>query len=175
MAKTTKTSKAAKAPAKASKATAKKATKATKATKAPAKAAKATATKAGAKTGGSRKRLSPDAAAHLARVGTLIEEVTERLEHLHARYDELDDIEPDVGAGEDEGGASFDAGLVERDQIRAMIADEEVLMQRLDNAKDRVAAGTWRTCRVCGGDIGEARLEALPSTDLCVSCKAAGH
>jgi DnaK suppressor protein len=171
MAKTTKTSgKAAKAPAKASKAPAKKAAKATKApAKAPAKAAKAT------KAGGTRKRLSPDAAAHLERVGALIEDVTERLVHLHARYDELDDIEPDVGAGEDEGGASFDAGLVERDQIRAMMADEEVLMQRLHNAKERVAAGTWRTCRVCGGDIGEARLEALPSTDLCVSCKAAGH
>jgi DnaK suppressor protein len=174
MAKTTKTSaKATKAPAKATKASkgAAKAgaKKAAKAAKAPAKAAKS-ASKAGG-----RKRVSPDAAAHLERVDALIEEVTERLEHLHARYDELDDIEPDVGAGEDEGGASFDAGLVERDQIRAMIADEEVLMQRLHGAKDRVAAGTWQTCRVCGGEIGDARLEALPSTDLCVSCKAAGH
>jgi DnaK suppressor protein len=173
MAKTTKTTgKAAKAPAKAAKATkgaAKKAAKATKATKA------AKAAKGAARARGSRKRGAADATAHLERVDALMEEVAERLEHLHARYDELDDIEPDVGAGEDEGGASFDAGLVERDQIRAMIADEEVLMQRLDHAKERVAAGTWRTCRVCGNEIGDARLEALPSTDLCVSCKAAGH
>lgn len=141
---------------------------------------KATAKAAGRTTrnateGAGRKRLARGGPQQLRRVEALAEEVAGRLVQLQARYSELDEIEPDVGAGEDEGGASFDPGLVERDQIRSMIADDELLLRRLREAAERVHAGTWRTCRVCQGDIGEARLEVLPGTDLCVSCKAAGH
>ena len=31
------------------------------------------------------------------------------------------------------------------------------------------------TCRVCGGEVPEERLDALPWTTLCVRCKADGH
>jgi DnaK suppressor protein len=37
----------------------------------------------------------------------------------------------------------------------------------------RMDAGEWAICSACGEDILAARLEALPTTELCVSCAEA--
>lgn len=74
-----------------------------------------------------------------------------------------------------EEGGDPDGGVVERDRIRARIADTEERLRQLDHAETALAEGTYGTCRVCGSQIPEERLEALPTTALCVSCKAAGH
>jgi RNA polymerase-binding protein DksA len=37
----------------------------------------------------------------------------------------------------------------------------------------RMDAGEWGACADCGADIQEARLEAIPTATLCVSCAEA--
>lgn len=59
---------------------------------------------------------------------------------------------------------SKDIGL--RDRGRVQLA-------RIDEALDCVAKGTYGICQHCGGNIPEARLEALPATTLCVQCQEA--
>ncbi|HEV8249921.1 MAG TPA: TraR/DksA C4-type zinc finger protein [Gaiellaceae bacterium] len=44
----------------------------------------------------------------------------------------------------------------------------ENVLRLIDEALARIEAGTYGTCRVCGRDIGEERLEARPWTDLCI-------
>lgn len=47
-----------------------------------------------------------------------------------------------------------------------------MLAQRLEQvtaALDRLDAGTYGTCRVCGEGISQDRLEALPTTTLCLA------
>ena len=93
---------------------------------------------------------------------------------MQASYDELDPEEAasDVGAGEDEGGSEGDLTRFERDRLRARILEEERFLVVIDAAVERAAGKGWRNCAKCGNPIGDARLEALPATDLCVVCKA---
>jgi hypothetical protein len=43
-------------------------------------------------------------------------------------------------------------------------------IEEIDAALDRIGRGTYGACTACGGEIGAARLEALPATALCVDC-----
>ncbi|GAA0906388.1 hypothetical protein GCM10009559_74770 [Pseudonocardia zijingensis] len=40
----------------------------------------------------------------------------------------------------------------------------------LDRAEERLADGGYGRCARCGDDIAEARLEALPAAETCISC-----
>jgi RNA polymerase-binding transcription factor DksA len=51
---------------------------------------------------------------------------------------------------------------------------EEVTLERLkavEEALERIAAGSFGLCTSCGGKIAAERLEALPWTNLCIDCK----
>lgn len=74
-----------------------------------------------------------------------------------------------------EEGGDPDGGVVERDRVRARIADTQEHLRQVDRAEAAIEEGTYGTCRVCEGEVPEERLEALPWTTLCVQCKAAGH
>lgn len=95
-----------------------------------------------------------------------------RLAILQRGHDELIEAGDDVGAGEDEGGSEADGSFVERDRLRAQIAEERGVLESVDAALDRTKARTWQQCGSCGGRIGAERLEALPTAQLCVTCKA---
>jgi DnaK suppressor protein len=98
------------------------------------------------------------------------------LRALRGQLQSLVDEGPESGETDfSEEGGDPDVNTVELDRVRARIADTEERLRQLDRAEAAVQAGTYGTCRVCGADIPEERLEALPATDLCVSCKAAGH
>ena len=47
------------------------------------------------------------------------------------------------------------------------VADE---LRQIERALGRLEAGEYQQCGSCGEDIPEARLEALPTTSLCVDC-----
>lgn len=52
----------------------------------------------------------------------------------------------------------------------------EGLRQRLSEAKaaiGRIERGVYGKCERCGGPIGDERLEAIPTTRLCIVCKQA--
>jgi DnaK suppressor protein len=71
---------------------------------------------------------------------------------------------------DDEGGEG-DSGAMVRDQLATMAANDEAAAESAEEALARLDAGTYETCTVCGGAIGRERLEAIPSTTVCVTCK----
>jgi RNA polymerase-binding transcription factor DksA len=42
----------------------------------------------------------------------------------------------------------------------------------IDRALEKIASGSYGLCDSCGQQIPQARLEALPQTSFCLSCKA---
>lgn len=113
-------------------------------------------------------------AKHRANLQQLREETEAGIETLQASYNELDPEEAasDVGAGEDEGGSEGDLTRFERDRIRARIAEEKLFLEVIDAAEARTQDRNWKNCTKCGNPIGDDRLDALPATELCVTCKA---
>jgi DnaK suppressor protein len=43
-------------------------------------------------------------------------------------------------------------------------------ISEIDAALERIAAGTYGTCEICGHAIGRDRLRALPEVRRCVTC-----
>lgn len=62
----------------------------------------------------------------------------------------------------------------ERARVGGLLARARQELRDLDAAEGRLGAGTYSHCVECGGDIGAARLEALPATTRCVTCAATG-
>ncbi len=125
------------------------------------------------KTSTSRKPpASAELKAHRARLEELLQATTERRDTAEAEYEAIHDDGGDVGAGDDEGGGEADVTSAERDRLRAAISIETEALGEINEAIARAQTTAWATCTRCGGPIGEARLEALPSTDRCVTCKA---
>jgi DnaK suppressor protein len=115
---------------------------------------------------------TPELKAHRARLDELLRATTERRDIAMAEYEAIHDEGGDVGAGEDEGGGEADVTAAERDRLRAAISLESEAIIEIEAAIGRAATAEWATCTQCGGPIGDARLEAIPSTDRCVTCKA---
>ena len=55
-------------------------------------------------------------------------------------------------------------------QLKLKQTDAKIL-QAIDEALRRVENGTFGVCRDCGEPIAEARLNAIPWTRVCISCK----
>jgi len=113
-------------------------------------------------------------AQHRTNLDTLRAETEAGIATLVASYEELDpdEVASDVGAGEDEGGSESDLTRFERDRIRARIAEDTAFLKVIDAARERAQTKKWKQCLQCGEPIGDARLEALPATEVCVTCKA---
>jgi DnaK suppressor protein len=60
----------------------------------------------------------------------------------------------------------------ERAQAAALVDMAGRRLVELGAALDRVEAGTYGRCTVCGGSIAPARLDALPTATTCVPCAA---
>src|SRR6476660_1465659 len=45
------------------------------------------------------------------------------------------------------------------------------ILQAIEEALVRIEKGTYGVCRDCGEPIARARLEAIPWTRVCISCK----
>jgi RNA polymerase-binding transcription factor DksA len=58
----------------------------------------------------------------------------------------------------------------EREQLAALIAAQTERLGAIDDALDRVAAGTHGRCTDCGEPIPPARLEIRPAATRCVDC-----
>jgi DnaK suppressor protein len=48
---------------------------------------------------------------------------------------------------------------------------EAILLKKIDEALDRIKDGTFGVCVGCEEEIEIKRLEARPTTDLCLNCK----
>ena len=56
----------------------------------------------------------------------------------------------------------------ELSQASALLDQSREGLQQIDAALERIVAGTYGRCEVCGVDIPEGRLEARPWTPFCV-------
>lgn len=96
--------------------------------------------------------------------------------HLVHQLDELGagesgDLRPDLDFGD-----SFaDAASVtaERTEVIGLVDSIKSQLDDVDIALKKLSDGTYGVCDRCGKDIAEARLEARPSSVLCIDCKAA--
>lgn len=70
-----------------------------------------------------------------------------------------------VGLG-DEAIADLIADLYQADTERDLAE-----LRELDEARDRLAAGTYGVCSRCGADVDLSRLRAQPSTARCPDCQ----
>lgn len=61
----------------------------------------------------------------------------------------------------------------ERSQLSALVAQAEAHLAEIDLAGERITAGEYGRCTVCGDEIPSARLEARPTASTCVGCAAA--
>ncbi|WP_432747273.1 TraR/DksA C4-type zinc finger protein [Streptomyces sp. JH002] len=73
------------------------------------------------------------------------------------------------GAGDDE--ADTGSKNITREHELALAANAREMLYQTEKALDRLAAGTYGTCEVCGKPIGKARMQAFPRATLCVEDK----
>jgi DnaK suppressor protein len=73
---------------------------------------------------------------------------------------------------------SFDEGFADAAQTTSersnVLSIAEGLKNRLDDVRsalNRLEKGTYGKCERCGKEIDPARLEAIPTARLCISCK----
>lgn len=52
-----------------------------------------------------------------------------------------------------------------------LLEREDKYLQKLDEALEMIESGDYGVCRVCGQNINPERLEAVPTTNICVTCK----
>ena len=55
-------------------------------------------------------------------------------------------------------------------QLKLKQTDHKILAA-IDEALQRIEKGTYGACRDCGEDIAPARLNAIPWTRVCITCK----
>ncbi len=58
-----------------------------------------------------------------------------------------------------------------RELDEGLSEDAERVLVEIDAALARIDAGTFGRCRVCGREIGDERLEAVPYATLCIDDK----
>jgi DnaK suppressor protein len=74
-----------------------------------------------------------------------------------------DDFPDEIDTASSESGLAFIGRLRER---------ERVLLQKIDDALERIEDGTYGVCSSCEEEIGLKRLQARPVATLCIDCKS---
>ncbi|MFE6225685.1 TraR/DksA family transcriptional regulator [Streptomyces sp. NPDC057854] len=73
------------------------------------------------------------------------------------------------GAGQDE--ADTGTKNITREHELALAANAREMLEQTEHALERLDAGTYGLCEVCGKPIGKARMQAFPRATLCVEDK----
>jgi RNA polymerase-binding transcription factor DksA len=73
------------------------------------------------------------------------------------------------GAGDDE--ADTGTKNITREHEMALAANAREMLEQTERALQRLVAGTYGRCEVCGRPIGKARMQAFPRATLCVEDK----
>jgi RNA polymerase-binding protein DksA len=60
----------------------------------------------------------------------------------------------------------------DREQAFHLASREGKFLYYIEEALDRVRAGTFGICKKCGTLIPKARLEAVPTAKMCINCKS---
>ena len=66
--------------------------------------------------------------------------------------------------------ADIGSDAFEQEFTLSLMASEEVTLEQVEHALERIRARTYGTCEGCGGVIAKKRLEAIPFASLCIRC-----
>lgn len=66
-----------------------------------------------------------------------------------------------------------DAAMLERNTINMNKIMEEI--REIDQALNKVSDGTYGECELCGKEITEKRLKAIPFVRMCIDCSEKGR
>lgn len=101
----------------------------------------------------------------------LLSEVERLSVELDAANKELEELLRNSGDGAGDDQADSGSSALEREHELTLVNNTRDLLAQNNLALQRIAAGTYGTCEVCGGPIGKARLQAFPRATMCVDCK----
>jgi DnaK suppressor protein len=97
----------------------------------------------------------------------LIEEkIREIKESCGYLLEETKPIEPSVGLGR----LTRMEAISEKGINEHILSENRKMLERLNNALDRIKKGTYGVCIRCGNDIPAARLKLVPEALICVPC-----
>jgi len=60
---------------------------------------------------------------------------------------------------------------INRNLMLRLKGREGKLLKKIDEALDKINAGNYGICEICGCEIDSKRLEARPVTTMCIECK----
>ena len=60
---------------------------------------------------------------------------------------------------------------MEREKAFSLASREGRFLHHLNEALERIEAGTYGICRTCEGEVSKKRLEAVPNATQCIDCK----
>jgi RNA polymerase-binding transcription factor DksA len=93
---------------------------------------------------------------------------------LRAQLKELGYADQGSGLNYDSNFADSSQVTAERGEAERLAAELRETLDEVDAAIQRLEAGNYGNCEVCGKPIGTARLEAMPAARLCIA-DAAKH
>lgn len=98
-------------------------------------------------------------------------QMLERLDVLTDRKERIDDhLSPEEPVQQDFADQATEREHDEVVEALGVAGTEQIT--RIRSALERMDAGTYGVCIHCGDAIGDRRLQALPYTELCVTCAA---
>ncbi|MEU2503857.1 TraR/DksA C4-type zinc finger protein [Streptomyces sp. NPDC007863] len=93
-----------------------------------------------------------------------------RSELVHSQ-EELTGLMRDSGDGAGHDEADTGTKNITREHELALAANAREMLEQSEHALERLDAGTYGLCEVCGKPIGKARMQAFPRATLCVEDK----
>ncbi|MER8230497.1 TraR/DksA C4-type zinc finger protein [Streptomyces sp. NPDC094049] len=93
-----------------------------------------------------------------------------RSELAHSR-EELTGLMRNSGDGAGDDQADTGTKNITREHELALAAHSREMLEQTEHALERLDAGTYGLCEVCGKPIGKARMQAFPRATLCVEDK----
>jgi RNA polymerase-binding protein DksA len=105
----------------------------------------------------------------------LVEErqrVLDAISYLHEETPgSLEDEAGEIVGSSDNHLAETASVTLDREIDYTLEENSEHVLSEIEAALERIAEGTYGTCRTCGEPISEERLEAIPYATQCIDCK----
>lgn len=101
---------------------------------------------------------------------SLKEQRKQIIESLASQSDDMKSLVKTVESGDE---ADVAADAIDRTLLTAIGAQDAKRLQMIDAALDRIYQDKYGRCIGCGKEIPQARLEALPYTQMCITCASA--
>lgn len=97
-----------------------------------------------------------------------VAELTHEIDEASNAYDR---VLRDGGEGAGDDQADAGSATFEREHEMSLAANSRELLAQAQRALQRLDAGSYGVCEMCGSPIGKARLQAFPKVTLCMACK----